>query len=171
MTGDFSKSDYFQHGTLQDFSGYLEDNKKQKESSVIWSSESILRSVLTGDFTSRGAFFLVNPNRKNEGETIHDISVTVQVIKPGDSTTPHSHSFWHLYIGISGSGKLVLNENESSTITVGDIIYVPAWGEHQFINNGQQDLVLYVIQNLPGMARQGTLLRKDGIETYSTHTS
>jgi len=171
MTDNWTNGDCFQHGALRDFSSYLEDNKKQKESSVIWSGESIRQSTLTESFTSRGAFFLVNPNRKNQGETLHDISVTVQVIKPGDSTTPHSHSFWHLYIGISGSGEIMLNENDSSIINSGDIIYVPAWVEHQFINNGQQDLVLYVIQNLPGMASQGSLLRKDGIETYSTHTS
>ncbi|MBD2810211.1 hypothetical protein ID853_04775 [Xenorhabdus sp. Vera] len=53
-------------------------------------------------------------------------------------------------------------ENKNPAIIVnGDVIYVPAWIEHEFINFEHENLILYVTQNLPSMANQGTLLRKD----------
>lgn len=161
-----------EQGELRPFSRYLENNQRPHECGVIWSKASIFHKLETEAFTSRGALFLANPTRVNakEIETLHDLSVTVQVIKSGEDTTPHSHSFWHLYVLISGAGKLILDGKPPATIVSGDVIYVPAWSEHQFINHEHENLVLYVIQNLPGMAKQGTLLRNDGDKTYSTHS-
>ncbi|CDH23586.1 cupin domain-containing protein [Xenorhabdus bovienii] len=158
------------NGDLRSFNDYLADNHKVKEQSVIWNKSHIFQKLITQDFTSRGALFLSNPNRQSEGETVHDLSVTVQIIKPEDSTTKHSHSFWHLYFVMSGRGQLIFENKNPAMIVNGDVIYVPAWAEHQFINREHENLILYVTQNLPGMAKQGTLLRKDGNKVYSTHS-
>ncbi|WP_237388374.1 cupin domain-containing protein [Xenorhabdus sp. Sc-CR9] len=133
----------------------------RKEKSVVWSKSHIFHQLITQDFTSRGALFLSNPNRTFDGETVHDLSVTIQIIKPEDSTTKHSHSFWHLYFVMSGRGEIILENKNPAIIVNGDVIYVPAWIEHKFINCEHENLILYVTQNLPSMANQGTLLRKD----------
>jgi gentisate 1,2-dioxygenase len=165
-----TEQNVLQPGNLRSFSRYLVDNQRPREESVIWKQSSILQALQTEEFTARGALFLENPHREKQGETLHDLSVTVQVIPAGDRTTPHSHSFWHLYVVISGKGELVLDNKSPTPLASGDVIYVPAWSEHQFINQEDENLVLYVIQNLPGMAKQGTLLRNDGDKTYSPHS-
>ncbi len=80
----------------------------------------------------------------------HPFAVEILRIAPGQ--TPyvyHSHSAqWEFYHVISGSG-LAREEDGKTPIVAGDaFIYGP--GEaHQLINNGSEDLVVYVIADNP----------------------
>ena len=80
----------------------------------------------------------------------HPFAVEILRIAPGQTPYPfHSHSAqWEFYHVISGSG-LAREEQGETPIETGDaFIYGP--GEaHQLINNGEQDLVVYVVADNP----------------------
>ena len=80
----------------------------------------------------------------------HPFDVEILRVPPGATPYPyHSHSAqWEFYHVISGSG-LTRDESGKTPIRAGDaFIYRP--GEaHQLINDGDEDLVVYVIADNP----------------------
>lgn len=53
---------------------------------------------------------------------------------------------------VSGTGVLLVNEGfeeepRHHTLTAGDFAFVPAWTEHQMLNNTDAELVMVVIQS------------------------
>ena len=80
----------------------------------------------------------------------HPFDVEICRIPPGNTPYPyHSHSAqWEFYHLISGQG-IVRHQEGTTAIEAGDaFIFMP--GEpHQIINDGQQDLVLYVVADNP----------------------
>lgn len=80
----------------------------------------------------------------------HPFDVEIQAIPPGKTNFPyHAHSAqWEFYHVLSGSGK-VRDEHGATPVEAGDaFIYKP--GEpHQMINDGEVDLVCYVVADNP----------------------
>ncbi len=80
----------------------------------------------------------------------HPFDVEILRVAPGNVPYPyHSHSAqWEFYHVISGRGT-VRDEQGTTPIVAGDaFIYQP--GEaHQVINDGSEDLVLYVVADNP----------------------
>jgi len=80
----------------------------------------------------------------------HPFDVEICRIPPGRANGPyHSHSAqWEFYHVISGSG-LARDEHGTTPIESGDAFLFEPGQPHQLINNGHQDLVLYVIADNP----------------------
>jgi len=53
-------------------------------------------------------------------------------VTPGGNTPEHSHDYEHEVYVVSGSGKVLL-EGELHEIKEGDVVFVPANEEHQFV--------------------------------------
>lgn len=80
----------------------------------------------------------------------HPFDVELCRIPPGKIHSPyHSHSAqWEFYHVISGTG-LVRHQGGTTPIEPGDAFLFEPGQPHQLINNGAEDLVLYVVADNP----------------------
>lgn len=80
----------------------------------------------------------------------HPFDVEICRIPPGKAAYPyHSHSAqWEFYYVISGNG-LSRDEDSQDPIKPGDAFIYPPEKAHQLINNGTDDLVLFVVADNP----------------------
>ncbi len=80
----------------------------------------------------------------------HPFDVEILRIPPGATPYPHhSHSAqWEFYHVISGRG-VVRHENDRTAIEVGDAFIFAPGEAHQLINDGTEDLIIYVVADNP----------------------
>ena len=80
----------------------------------------------------------------------HPFDVEICRIPAGKTPYPyHSHSAqWEFYHVISGQGH-VRHQNGTATIENGDAFIFKPGEAHQIINDGESDLILYVIADNP----------------------
>ena len=80
----------------------------------------------------------------------HPFDVEICRVPPGKASYPyHSHSAqWEFYHVISGNGA-VRHEAGMSAIEDGDAFIFKPGEAHQIINEGAQDLILYVVADNP----------------------
>src|SRR5690348_9565410 len=76
----------------------------------------------------------------------HPFDVEICRIRPGKTPYPyHSHSAqWEFYHVICGAGA-VRHQDGITPIETGDAFIFKPGEPHQIINNGAQDLILYVV--------------------------
>jgi uncharacterized cupin superfamily protein len=80
----------------------------------------------------------------------HPFDVEICRIPPGKAAYPyHSHSAqWEFYHVISGRGT-VRHQDGTTPIEPGDAFIFPPDQPHQLINDGSEDLVVYVVADNP----------------------
>jgi uncharacterized cupin superfamily protein len=80
----------------------------------------------------------------------HPFAIEIARIPAGKSNWPyHSHSAqWEFYHVISGKG-LVRHEEGTTEIVAGEAFLFEPGQAHQVINNGSEELVLYVVADNP----------------------
>jgi uncharacterized cupin superfamily protein len=80
----------------------------------------------------------------------HPFDVEIMRISPGMSPCPyHTHSAqWEFYHVISGTGQ-VRHQDGITPIVPGDAFIFRPGEPHQLINNGPEDLVIYVVADNP----------------------
>jgi uncharacterized cupin superfamily protein len=80
----------------------------------------------------------------------HPFDVEISRIPAGKSVCPfHSHSAqWEFYHVISGRGR-VRHEHGQETIGPGDAFLFEPGQPHQLINDGPEDLIVYVVADNP----------------------
>lgn len=77
----------------------------------------------------------------------------MQWLKPGGMLNGHAHAWWHLFIIQSGIGELTLGNAQAVSVSTGDVLLVPAWTRHGFVNNSSQPLAMLNMSNMPQMAQ------------------
>ena len=80
----------------------------------------------------------------------HPFDVEICRISPGKTPYPYgSHSAqWEFYHVISGAGK-VRHQDGLTDIVPGDAFFFKPGEPHQLINDGAQDLIIYVVADNP----------------------
>jgi uncharacterized cupin superfamily protein len=80
----------------------------------------------------------------------HPFDVEIARIAPGQTPYPyHSHSAqWEFYHVISGTG-LVRHQHGRTPIEAGDAFLFKPGEPHQLVNDGSEDLILYVVADNP----------------------
>ena len=80
----------------------------------------------------------------------HPFDVEITRLPPGKMNSPyHSHSAqWEFYLVISGTGK-VRHKDGTTAVEPGDAFIFPPDEPHQIINDGEEDLVFYVVADNP----------------------
>ncbi len=80
----------------------------------------------------------------------HPFDVEIQRIPPSTIATPfHSHSAqWEFYHVVSGTGR-VRHDDGSEPIVAGDTFLFRPGEAHQLINDGAEDLVVFVVADNP----------------------
>jgi uncharacterized cupin superfamily protein len=106
-----------------------------------------------GKFTGAGKEISEELGRKPQSTDLnerHPFDVEISRIPPGKSPCPyHSHSAqWEFYHVISGNG-IVRHKDGTTPIETGDAFIFKPGEPHQIINNGTQDLILYIVANNP----------------------
>ncbi len=113
---------------------------------VTWSSPN-------GKFVGAGKEISEELGRRPDSMDLnnrHPFDVEICRIPPGKTPYPyHSHSAqWEFYHVISGSG-LVRHKDGATPINVGDAFLFKPNEPHQIINDGAEDLILYVVADNP----------------------
>jgi uncharacterized cupin superfamily protein len=80
----------------------------------------------------------------------HPFDLELCRVPPGRSPCPyHSHSAqFELYLVVSGSGKIRSSDGWSE-FAPGDAVIFPPGEPHQILNNGEEDLLFYIIADNP----------------------
>lgn len=84
------------------------------------------------------------------------IFVGVQRIHAGETVPGHRHNSVAIYYWIKGSGKAII-EGEEIRFKAGDFFTCPAWHAHGFENDGDEDMVMIAIHDLPLLAQARAL--------------
>ena len=111
----------------------------------------------------------------------HPFDVEICRIAPGQTPYPyHSHSAqWEFYHVIAGRG-VVRDETGTTSIETGDAFIYPPGQPHQMTNDGEEDLILYVVADNPigeschypdsgkwlVRSPEGRLIRSEGLDYY-----
>jgi gentisate 1,2-dioxygenase len=99
-------------------------------------------------------------------EVTPGIAVAMQWLKPGVVLNGHSHSWWHLFIIQSGSGALTLGDADEVNVNTGDVLLVPAWTRHGFVNTSTTEpLAMLNMSNMPQMALLSNFADSHGLIT------
>lgn len=80
------------------------------------------------------------------------MAVSMQWLKPGTVLNGHVHVWWHLFIIQSGNGVLNLGDANDVSVSPGDVLLVPAWTRHGFVNtSATEPLAMLNMSNMPQM--------------------
>lgn len=91
------------------------------------------------------------------------MAVSMQWLIPGAELIGHAHSWWHLFIIQSGSGALTLGDADAVNVGPGDVLLVPAWTRHGFVNtSATEPLAMLNMSNMPQMAMLSNLATATG---------
>lgn len=149
-------------GATISFDEYRTKALRKRKTPIIWKWIKMSEMLKSAKHHPRGSLVLSSSDENDPATIAPGLSFTIQVIKPGENTQYHQHSFWHLYIVNSGQGFVSLeNENIKHELTTGDALFIPAWYSHQFANETNLSFILFAIQNLPQQAALGSLIREE----------
>lgn len=74
--------------------------------------------------------------------------IVLMSVEPGDDIGEETHQVDQVLVFVSGSGEAVLN-GETSAVSPGRLVVVPAGVKHNFINTGGEPLKLYTVYAPP----------------------
>jgi mannose-6-phosphate isomerase-like protein (cupin superfamily) len=75
-----------------------------------------------------------------------DVSIARATVKPGITTKAHHlEKIQEIYIITAGEGKVTFSGLESTNVSVGDVIVIPAGASQKIANTGKNDLVFYCV--------------------------
>ena len=84
-----------------------------------------------------------------------------QLIHPGEEVKPHRHSSVAIYHILQGRGSTIVQDRGGDWDRYewerGDTLCCPAWAYHAHYAEGEDDTIMYVVQDLPMMAAARTL--------------
>lgn len=90
------------------------------------------------------------------------IFVGVQRIHAGEELPGHRHNSVAIYYWIKGSGKALIDGVEVR-FKAGDFFTCPAWHDHSFVNDGDEDMIMIAVHDLPLLAQARALFWEEPI--------
>lgn len=64
-------------------------------------------------------------------------------VRPGEGTVPHSHDEYETFIVTAGNARMTIGD-ESSRLSVGDVVYIPPNSEHDIRNLSDAEPLQFV---------------------------
>ncbi|MFI6685549.1 cupin domain-containing protein [Streptomyces sp. NPDC050485] len=137
-----------------------------RQEPVLWRWAELSQELGGVEHPERGTLALALPD--GSAEVLRDVAVAYQVVPAGERTSPHTHTWYHLFVVQAGTGTVTFHDrSETTELHIGDILLVPAGSPHHFDNPTGQDLVLLNLMNIPLLAHLGNLRVDQGQETPS----
>lgn len=157
-------------GRLLDYGQYRDHFADVPGEAVVWRWPGIGERLAAARHGERGTFTLTRDGTAAGCEFLGGMAINVQVVPPHESTRPHTHAWWHLFVVQSGRGSASIGtDGESVEIGERDVLLIPAWCTHAFRSEGDEALVLLSMSNLPQQTRLGNL-RADEPESVTGDT-
>jgi len=84
----------------------------------------------------------------------------IVTIRPGKANEMHRHAHETVFIFLSGTGKVIVDEYENE-VKPGDFALIPRWCNHQSVNTGAEDLVFLAVADfgLTGKSFMGNYMK------------
>jgi gentisate 1,2-dioxygenase len=100
------------------------------------------------------------------GPTMPTIGCWVQMIPPGERTTPHRHTSSTIYHVVQGQGVTTIGKSSSATQELAwgahDCFFAPSWNWHHFENKSKKDsAIIFSVTDRPALESLG-LFREEG---------
>jgi mannose-6-phosphate isomerase-like protein (cupin superfamily) len=67
----------------------------------------------------------------------------IATVRPGESTTPHSHDEEETFVVISGTGMMQIAD-EQAEVGPGDVIYLPRNTHHTIVNRSDSEALQFI---------------------------
>jgi gentisate 1,2-dioxygenase len=90
------------------------------------------------------------------------IFIGVQRIKAGETLPGHRHNSVAIYFWIQGSGHAEI-DGVMVPFSKGDVFTCPAWHDHSFVNDGDEDMIMLAVHDLPLLAQARALFWEEPI--------
>jgi mannose-6-phosphate isomerase-like protein (cupin superfamily) len=143
-------------GRLFDYGQYRSHFADVPGQAVAWPWPEIARALAAARHGERGTFTLSRDGTAKGCEIVPGMAINVQVVPPGESTRPHAHAWWHLFIVQAGSGTAYVGaDSKPVRLAEREVLVVPAWCVHAFQSDVSAALVLFSASNLPQQTRLG----------------
>jgi len=98
----------------------------------------------------------VNSDAEETNGATPFIFIGRQLIHPGERVPAHRHNSFAIYHILQGTGYTVV-EGERYNWEKGDTLACPAWHYHEHFGEGDEDTLMYVVQDMPMLAVSRTL--------------
>lgn len=90
------------------------------------------------------------------------IFIGIQLIHPGELVPNHRHNSVAVYHYLQGTGFTTV-EGVRYSFKKGDTIVCPPWAYHEHEATGDEDVIMYVAQDMPDMAAKRTLFFEEPV--------
>ncbi len=95
-------------------------------------------------------------NRETGGSTFTRMTCWAQMLRPGEETKSHRHTYSSVYFVIRGKGRTVIGDVEIDW-KERDCFVVPSWAWHQHMNGAKSDeAMLFATHDKPLVEKLGT---------------
>lgn len=142
-----------------DFFPYTEFRQSLKQPPLgakVWKSSELVSQRQSLEASEVDIVALAHHNSVEGCRLAPGMAVSMQWLKPGAVLDGHAHAWWHLFIIQSGHGELTLGDAPPASIAAGDVLLVPAWTRHGFVNTSESlPLAMLNISNMPQVAQLG----------------
>ncbi len=105
---------------------------------------------------------LVNEDHGDLAGASPGLFIGIQLIHPGETVPNHRHNSVAIYHYLQGQGFTTV-EGVEFPYKRGDTIVCPAWAYHEHKAEGDEDTVMYVVQDMPDMAAKRTLFFEEPV--------
>ena len=101
------------------------------------------------------------------GPVLKTMACWIQLLRPGVRTKAHRHTSSAVYQVFRGRGHSVINGRQFDW-SEGDFLVIPAWAWHEHANDGDDEAILFSIQDLPVM-KALSLYREEPYAEHAGH--
>jgi gentisate 1,2-dioxygenase len=104
---------------------------------------------------------MVNTDAGEMSGATPSIFIGWQLIHPGEVVPPHRHNSVAIYHILQGTGYTAVQSAGDEWAKYhwerGDTLACPAWAYHAHYAEGEEDILMYVVQDMPALAANRTL--------------
>lgn len=100
---------------------------------------------------------LVNSDTGEAGGALPGVFIGIQTFAPGEHIVPHRHNSHAVYHIVQGTGYTIL-DGKKFEWERGDTLVCSPWAYHEHINNGTEQAIQYVFQDMPARAMDRNLI-------------
>lgn len=101
------------------------------------------------------------------GPVLKTMACWIQLLRPGVRTKAHRHTSSAVYQVFRGHGHSVINGRQFDWAE-GDFLVIPAWAWHEHANAGDDEAILFSIQDIPVM-KALSLYREEPYAEHAGH--
>jgi len=157
--------DNFQ-GAFFSYKDFRQSLHHQALSPRVWREDELTQMRKALDASEVDIVALAHDKTIEGCEVTPGMAIAMQWLNPGVTLNGHAHSWWHLFVIQSGSGVMTLGDADEVNVSSGDVLLVPAWTRHGFVNTSKHEaLAMLNMSNMPQMALLSNFADSHGLIT------